>query len=120
MVFSLPSWWHRRRILSEVTRSGRAVQNHRVTNPYHAVSIEAGRGCPQTAQLFGDRRFLSAEAPSLPTPACSPTDCECHYVHHDDRRSESDRRQRDVWNPHMRLAVGGERRRHAGRRATDH
>jgi hypothetical protein len=120
MAFSLPSWWHRRRILAEVTRSGRSVQNHRVTNPYHAVSIEAGQACQQTAHVYGNRRYLSVEAPPLPTPTCSPTGCECHYVHHDDRRADNDRRQRDVWDPIARLAMGGERRCLPGRRATDH
>ena len=120
MAFNLSSWLRRKRVLAEVTLSGRSVQTHRVTNPYHAVSIKAGPSCNQTKQKYGDRRFLSAEAPVLPQPTCNVTACKCQYVHHDDRRSESDRRLRDVWNPYARLAEGGDRRQRQGRRAMDH
>ena len=41
MAFSILTWWHRKRVQSEVQFSGRAVHVHRVTNPYHAVSIKA-------------------------------------------------------------------------------
>ncbi len=120
MVFNFVSWWHRKRVLVEVTMSGRSVQAHRVTNPYHAVSIKAGPNCHQTKLKYGDRRFLSAEAPPLPLPTCDATACKCQYAHHDDRRAETDRRLRDVWNTNAKLAEGGDRRRLPGRRATDH
>jgi hypothetical protein len=120
MAFNLMSWWHRQRVLVEVTMSGREVQTHRVTNPYHAVSIKAGPSCVQTKLKYGSRRFLSAEAPPLPLPTCDVTACICQYAHHDDRRAEPDRRLQDVWNPNARLAEGGDRRRLRGRRVTDH
>ncbi len=120
MAFNFVSWWHRQRVLAEVTMSGRSVQAHRVTNPYHAVSIKAGPNCYQTKLKHGDRRFLSAEAPPLPLPTCDVTACKCLYVHHDDRRAETDRRLRDVWNTNAKLAEGSDRRRYPGRRATDH
>jgi hypothetical protein len=119
MAFSLATWLHRKRVLAKVTLSGRPVEAHRVTNPYHAVSIKAGPSCSQTEQKYGDRRFLSAEAPPLPQPTCSATTCKCQYVHHEDRRAGTDRRFQDVWNPHARLADGGFRRQIRGRRATD-
>jgi hypothetical protein len=119
MAFSLKSWLHRKRVLAEVTLSGRSVQAHRVTNPFHAVSIHAGKSCHLTKQRYGDRRFLSVEAPQLPLPTCDPKACTCRYVHHEDRRSDPDRRLRDVWNPNARLAEGGDRRQVHGRRATD-
>jgi len=119
MVFNLSSWWHRRRVLAEVRFSGRAVQAHRVTNPYHAVSIKAGPNCNETAQMYGGKRFLSGEAPPLPQPTCDATACECRYLHHDDRRDGFDRRHRDVWNPNSQLAKVGDRRRSHGRRVTD-
>lgn len=120
MAFNFMSWWHRQRVRAEVTLSGRSVEVHRVTNPYHAVSIKAGPSCHQTKLQYGGRRFLSAEAPQLPLPTCDVTACRCQYLHHDDRRAESDRRLRDVWNPNAKLAEGGDRRRLSGRRATDH
>jgi hypothetical protein len=116
----LSSWWHRSRVKSEVQRSGRPVAIHRVTNPYHAVSIAAGPKCRRTAEKFGERRFLSLEAPPLPQPTCDTLACRCRYVHHEDRRDGSDRRHRDVWDPAAQLAKGGDRRRGQGRRSTDH
>jgi hypothetical protein len=119
MPFSFSTWLHRKRVLAELTLSGRSVQPHRVTNPYHAVSIKTGPYCGQTKQLFGERRFLSAAAPVLPQPTCSPTACRCMYLHHEDRRAEPDRRLHDVWDPNAPLAHGRDRRQGRGRRATD-
>jgi hypothetical protein len=120
MAFNFVSWWHRKRVLAEVTLSGRSLQVHRITNPYHAVSIKAGPSCRQTQLQYGGRRFLSAEAPLLPLPTCDVSACKCQYVHHDDRRADSDRRLRDVWSTNGKLAEGGDRRRLHGRRVTDH
>ena len=120
MAFNLMSWWRRNRGPVDLTMPSRPVQAHHANNPYHAVSIKAGPSCHRTKLEYGDRRFLSAEAPLLPLPTCSSTGCRCQYLHHDDRRVEPDRRLRDVWNPNSPLAVGGDRRRLPGRRATDH
>jgi len=119
MMFNLPSWWHGKRVQAEVQFSGRTVQAHRVTNPYHGVSIKAGPSCHQTAQKYGSRRFLAGEVPPLPQPTCSVEACECRYRHHEDRRDEYDRRHRDNWDPNSRLAQRGDRRGSHGRRVTD-
>ena len=106
---------------SAIVRSPDAVPPR--PNPYHAVSIKAGKGCHQTAQKYGRQRFLSGEAPQLPQPTCNAKACECRYVHHEDRRDGSDRRQReahDVWAMGPQLAKGGGRRAGQGRRVTDH
>lgn len=118
--FNLLSWLQRKRIQATVHLSGRPMQFHHVTNPYHAVSIKAGAGCPRTAQVYGDQRFLSGEAPPLPQPTCNARACQCRYVHHEDRRDGTDRRHRDVWAQSMQLAQVEGRRRSHGRRATDH
>jgi hypothetical protein len=120
MDFNLMSWWHRKRIQATVQLSGRPMQFHHVTNPYHAVSIKAGTRCQQTAQKYGRQRFLSGEAPQLPQPTCDARACECRYVHHEDRRDGFDRRQRDVWAAGSQLAKSGGRRASHGRRVTDH
>ncbi len=123
MEFSLFSWWYRKRIQATVQLSGRPMRFHHVTNPYHAVSIKAGSACYQTAQRYGRQRFLSREAPPLPLPTCSAGACECRYVHHEDRRGGSDRRQRDerdVWALTAQSPQGGGRRTSHGRRVTDH
>ena len=119
MQFSLPSWWHRKRIKTQMQLARRPVEAHRVTNPYHAVSIKAGPSCAETGVRYGGRRYLSREAPRLPLPTCDARTCRFRYVHHDDRRSGFDRRHRDVWDPSSALARGGNRRRSHGRRVTD-
>lgn len=120
MPFSISTWWYRKRVQSEVQNSGRAVQVHRVTNPYHAVSIKAGPNCGTTALQYGQRRYLSREAPILPLPTCNPKGCTCRYLHHDDRRSGDDRRERDVWSAQAQQAAHVDQRRSGGRRVTDH
>lgn len=120
MAFNLSSWLHRKRVQAEVRLSGRPVQSHRVTYPYHAVSIDAGASCRQTAKLYGGRRYLSPEAPAIPLPTCDTSNCRCRYVHHEDRRESGDRRLRDVWDPHSPKTKGADRRASHGRRVTDH
>jgi hypothetical protein len=120
MVFSLSSWLHRKHVQAEVRLSGRQVQAHRVTNPWHAVSIKAGASCTQTALKYGGRRYLSREAPVIPLPTCDAKHCRCRYVHHDDRRDDVDRRHRNVFDPNAQGAKGGDRRGSHGRRVTDH
>jgi hypothetical protein len=119
MGFSLSSWLFRKRVKAEVQWSGRPVQQHRVVNPYHAVSIAPGIGCCQSAQSLTGKRFLSAEAPQMPLRDCNTKSCTCRYVHHDDRRSIAARRNRDVWNKNAGF-VRSDRRRSPGRRAMDH
>jgi hypothetical protein len=120
MEFNVAAWWHRKRVKATLQMSGRPMQAHRVTNPYHAVSIKAGPNCLETKARYGGRRFLSREAPPIPLPTCSGVACSCRYVHHDDRRAGVDRRHRDVWEPASPLAMGGDRRKNPGRRVTDH
>jgi hypothetical protein len=47
------------------------------------------------ARKLEDQRFLSREAPRLPLRNCDYPNCECHYVHHADRRS-GPRRAREM------------------------
>jgi hypothetical protein len=119
VAFNLSSWLHRKHVQAEVRLSGRLVQAHRVTNPYHAVSIEAGASCCRTAKMYGGRRYLSPEAPAIPLPTCDTKNCRCRYVHHEDRRELDDRRHRDIWDQNSRLAKGADRRVSHGRRVTD-
>jgi len=85
---------------------------------YHAVSIRrAGRCCEEVMEMES-RRFLSVEAPDLPLSACSmPTQCQCKYRHHTDRRDDP-RRDTDVGLPD-RGFFGGNRRFLWGRRGND-
>lgn len=93
----------------------------RITNPWHAVSIECPRqGCAPAQRLVG-RRFLSGQAPKLPLVSCSnPMGCRCVYKHHDDRRAGSRRILDNSASLRSSAAFIGEDRRSArGRRATD-
>jgi hypothetical protein len=56
----------------------------------------------------------------LPVPTCDRAKCRCRYIHHEDRRTGEDRRQRgDVWTPHL-TTLAHDRRARNGRRVTDH
>ncbi len=59
---------------------------------YHAVSLKFSATACQAAIDMNGRRFLSGVAPKIPLPGCDSTECKCRFVHHDDRRSEEDRR----------------------------
>lgn len=59
---------------------------------HHAVSIKPGAyACSQANELAGER-FLATKAPQLPLEGCMSSNCECQFVHHDDRRTGKDRR----------------------------
>jgi hypothetical protein len=62
---------------------------------FHAVSIEPGHHACAAANFLRGKRFLSSEAPPLPLQQCVCQQCECRYLHHEDRRSRT-RRARDV------------------------
>jgi len=93
-------------------------RRYTLTNPYHAVSIQIGYGACQEARDCAGKRFLSAEAPTLPLGGCDAASCRCRYVHHDDRR-EGPRRESDVMRRTNHFWGGNERRRSGGRRVTD-
>ena len=59
---------------------------------YHAVSIKPGAYACSAANDIAGQRSLAAEAPSLPLPGCNAAECECHFTHHNDRRTGKDRR----------------------------
>lgn len=59
---------------------------------FHAVSIKPGPYACSAANEITGQRFLAAEAPNLPLPGCNAAECDCHFTHHDDRRTGKDRR----------------------------
>jgi hypothetical protein len=87
-------------------------------HPYHAVAINPGLMCCPQAKKARGVRFLSRLAPSIPLPGCTMSkDCSCRFQKHNDRRS-GDRRLFGA-SQDDRYFAGQERRRAAGRRATD-
>lgn len=59
---------------------------------FHAVSIRHEKNACAAAKELAGRRFLSGAAPQLPLPDCDAAECSCRFRHHDDRRSNKDRR----------------------------
>ena len=67
-------------------------RKHTNINPYLATSLACdAKYCQQTAVMEG-RRFLLSEVPELPPIKCTEGNCACYYVHHEDRRDNTDRR----------------------------
>ncbi len=90
----LVAWFFYRKGLETPT----ARQDRRISggssgdSSHHAVSIKPGAyACSQANELAG-QRFLATEAPEIPLPGCSSSNCECHFVHYKDRRAGKDRR----------------------------
>lgn len=117
MAFNLTNWFQRRRIDAEVRISGRPVEHRRITNPFHAVSVETGaRACDEARAIEGTR-FLSTSAPMLPLKGCGNPACQCRYVHHNDRRGSLRDRRVNFANPHAHKMT--DRRTGGGRRIND-
>ena len=64
----------------------------RNSSKYHAVSVKPGAYACSAANNIAGQRFLASQAPSLPLPECDASECDCHFVHHNDRRTGKDRR----------------------------
>ena len=104
---------------------GEPVTNHRLFNPYHAVSVVTPAGASvlrgsvcEASAACGGQRFLAAGAPRLPFPGCSIANCHCRYQHHEDRR-DSLRRATDSGLPPSIPWQQSERRAQRGRRVSD-
>lgn len=60
----------------------------RLSNPWHAVTVQYGsKHCKAVEELAG-QRFLSKDAPKLPLRGCTEPQCSCRYRKHEDRRHE--------------------------------
>jgi hypothetical protein len=58
---------------------------------FGAVEIHTRGGCCEAARALEGRRFLAMQAPALPLPGCTATQCACKFGKLADRRTE-DRR----------------------------
>ena len=94
VVGLLIAWYFYRQGLDKPKeRQDRRVRRSlRDSSKYHAVSIKPGAYACMAANAIAGQRFLASDAPSLPLPDCDAAECECHFTHHDDRRSGKDRR----------------------------
>ncbi len=90
-------------------------------NPSHCVETHHHNKCCKAVKTLHGKRFLAADAPSLPVKGCNQEHCHCDYVHHEDRRVEV--RRSDVGIQHDMYGQNGEvehrEKEHHGRRKTD-
>ena len=62
------------------------------SSKFHSVSIKFTNAACAAAKETDGRRILSNIAPTLPLPDCDAAVCDCRFVHHQDRRGQTDRR----------------------------
>ena len=94
VVGLLIAWYFYRQGLDkpEERKERRISPALRNSSKYHAVSVKPGAYACSAANNIAGERFLASQAPSLPLPDCDASECECHFVHHNDRRTGKDRR----------------------------
>src|SRR5689334_22077784 len=80
------------KLLKQLGRAPRAGKASKESFPYRAVSVVPTRASCPAAVAIRDKRFLMAEAPTLPLPMCTwPTSCPCKLNVHNDRRARPQR-----------------------------
>ena len=86
-------WWLLRKRRGGSTEvSSPKLRSKSSSSQFHAVSIKySGRACEAAKDMTG-RRFLATAAPKLPLPECDILECSCRFAHHEDRRTQKDRR----------------------------
>ena len=62
------------------------------TTEFHAVSLNFRSSACSAAKSLKGKRFLSNAAPRIPLADCDVLECECRFVHHQDRRAGDERR----------------------------
>ncbi len=96
-------------------RSGRASPDAR----FHAVSIEFASTACDAAKAMENQRFLSNAAPRIPLPECNVSECECRFVHYEDRRGEDNRKKSDSQSLSDNTGEDENERRQRGDRRND-
>lgn len=93
LILLIAIWWLVRKRRETVSETPAASARPKSSNTqFHAVSIKySGAACKAAIEMSG-RRFLATAAPKLPLPDCDVLECNCRFAHHDDRRSNKDRR----------------------------
>jgi len=86
---------------------------------YHCVAIiNSNSPCDAVKQLEG-KRFLPIRAPAFPLPRCTADNCQCHYIHYDDRREYERRNLYGRYGSTPPANIDHERRNISGRRNAD-
>ncbi|KFZ39214.1 hypothetical protein HR45_02150 [Shewanella mangrovi] len=104
------------------SRSKLQKASGKARNPYHAVSITSDGKCCDAAAAIEGKRYLSADAPTLPLKHCNEDFCHCRYLHFEDRRVPGSDRRLDYGITHDLYGAFGEvnrRKKPRGRRVSD-
>ncbi|QYJ85462.1 hypothetical protein K0I73_14830 [Shewanella mesophila] len=90
---------------------------------YHSVEIVNESGMCASAKGLKGKRYLSQDAPKIPLPNCENKECNCRYIHYEDRRKYNEDRRLDFGVTQELFGVFGEKNRRGtnrkGRRASD-
>jgi len=73
----------------EDRRRGERRHPWSMTPGFMILDRRSGRDACESVKKLRHKRFLPAEAPSLPLPGCDAVRCHCRYAHFDDRRQEA-------------------------------
>lgn len=102
-------WWHRHTSKTVISTTPQSPGKH-----FHGVSIRPTSGACRAVQAIAGKRYFPNEAPNLPLRDCDVSYCGCRYEHHQDRRTQIDRRHVHVDIVTQRS--GKEHREHSDRR----
>jgi hypothetical protein len=89
------------------------------SNKYHCVAITNTKNPCKAVKRLEGKRFLSTKAPIFPLTGCAADDCQCHYIHYDDRRDEERRYLYGRYGSTPPATIDHDRRNIPGRRNDD-
>lgn len=107
-------------------RSNTAAKRKNIKEPptlYRATLVTSKDGACDAAKAIAGNVFLDSEGvtPGLPLSGCNVSQCECRYVHRDDRRDSDDDRRLPAVRTELYDRTGNINRRQSsrGRRRSD-
>ncbi|MBL4869025.1 MAG: hypothetical protein JKY67_21890 [Pseudomonadales bacterium] len=78
-------------------RKKRRITNSKVpprsAEKHQGNSIQCTNNACDAVKQLAEKRFLVKDTPSLPVSGCDSENCECRYVHFDDRREKTEDRR---------------------------
>ena len=86
IAVSVTLYWYRARSVVRPT-----AETQQKINPFHAVTVRYRKDACEAVRALKAKRFLAKEAPRLPLPNCTVKNCNCRFVHYEDRRDEERR-----------------------------
>ena len=78
--------------------------------PFKCVLFNAGAGACTSAIAYQTKPILLSNAPELPLRGCDSKKCECSLFQHEDRRTGTDRRDKELLNNERKSIYADKRR----------